>query len=177
VTVDPSVIDGVTTPLMLAHVVERGAVASLAPVGQNGGVVTWQSPDGVSLSFAGGILVATRGLNGDLIGADVRDSLRAVREVEAATVTRSHRMLNGELTLLTDAYECSISVDGPETVTIAGRERASLRMTEQCSGADSEGPVEFTNVYWRDAQRNVIWQSSQWVGRGVGVVNLQRLVE
>ena len=177
VSVDPSVIEGVTTPLMLAHVVDRGAVASLAPVGVNGGVVTWQSPDGVSLSFAGGVLVATRGLNGDLIGADVLGTVRAVRAAQSGTVTREHRMLDGELELLTDSYTCAITVDGPETVTIAGRERSSVRMTESCAGADSQGAAEFTNVYWRDAQSNVIWQSAQWVGRGVGVVILQRLVE
>lgn len=177
VSVDPSVIAGVTTPLMLAHVVDRGAVASLAPVGVNGGVVTWQSPDGVSLSFAGGMMVATRGLNGDLIGADVIGSLGAVRDGRPATVTRVHRMLDGELELLSDRYTCTVTVDGPETISIAGRERATLRMTESCSGSDSLGDAEFTNVYWRDAQRNIVWQSRQWVGRGVGVVNLQRLVE
>ncbi len=161
--------------LLAVEIPARGASARLTPSGRNGAVTTWRSVDAVSLSLrAPGVLVATRGLGEDLMIADANATAAALARATPGSVARRHRRLDGDLALGSEAYACSLALVGPERIEIAGRLRHTLRFEERCAGASGEnGQVGFTNLYWRDAARPVLWQSVQWVGPELGHIRLR----
>lgn len=177
VRVDPSVIAGVTVPVLLAHIEDRGTVATLARGPVSNGVATWRSPDAVSLSLRSeGLLIATRGLGRDLMIADVTATEQALRTGGGRDLRRVHRQLDDLLQLLTLEYRCTVQLVERTEITIAGRDHMTLRFEESCIGV--QDPTDrFVNSYWRDPNRMFIWQSRQRISDGVGVINLQRLVE
>ena len=177
VRVDPALIEGVTVPVLLAHLDARGSVATMARVAVNDGVATWQSGDAVSLSIrSDAILVATRGLGPDLMVADVEALDRALRSGGGSQLRRVHRHLDGDLQLGRAEWTCTLVPRGPEEIALAGRTRATLRFEERCT-AGPGAEEDFVNLYWRDPGRMLVWQSRQWISAEIGVVNLQRLVE
>jgi hypothetical protein len=158
-------------PLLYASVPEMGTAALLGLSGRNGDVVTWRTPDNVSLSFAEGVLTATRGLGPDLMTAETEGTraLLAGRGAADDHVLR-HSYLDGENRRQIRDYQCRSSGREPETITIAGTRHAVTRVAETCR-ADG---LEFTNTYWRGAD-GVIWKSLQWIGPDIGHLRTERL--
>ena len=64
--------------VLMVTLLGRNAVAAMTRAGSNNGVETWRTAKGVTLSFRDGILVASRGLGGDLMGANVDGVLAAI---------------------------------------------------------------------------------------------------
>lgn len=154
-------------PADLATVVSTGAQAVIFAVGQNGETATWSSVDDKTLSVRQGQIVATRGLRGDLVAAEVPPLSRL------ASGSGSHdRVLvtigEDEKTLRI-RYGCTLSVAGGETITLVQRSYATRRVQETCTG---EGGG-FTNDYW--FQGATLRQSRQWLGADLGHVLLSRL--
>jgi hypothetical protein len=177
VRVDPSMIAGVTVPVLLAHLEDRGTVATLGRVAVNDGVATWRGADPITLALrADGLLVGTRGLGPDLMIADVAGTEAALRQGTGAAVTRVHRFLDGDLQLRSVTYSCTLVPAGREDITIAGRTHTTLRFDERCSSL-ADGRETFVNSYWRATDRMFVWQSRQWISEALGVMNAQRLVE
>uniref|UniRef100_A0AAN0MH80 YjbF family lipoprotein n=1 Tax=Yoonia rhodophyticola TaxID=3137370 RepID=A0AAN0MH80_9RHOB len=58
----PQVLAPVDGPVLLVELPARDAAAVLTRIGTNRGVETFLTPDGISLSLANGLVVATRGL-------------------------------------------------------------------------------------------------------------------
>jgi len=157
VRVDPSMIAGVTVPVLLAHLEDRGTVATLGRVAVNDGVATWQGADPVTLSLrSGGLLVGTRGLGADLMIADVAAIDTALRQGGGQGLIRVHRFLDGNLQLQSVTYRCTVVATGREEITIAGRTHAALRFEERCAGGEG-GQEAFVNTYWRATDRMFIW--------------------
>ena len=162
-------IDLSTTPLMLVSVESRNAHATLSPVGENRGVITWATADGVSLSFDHGILVATRGLGPDLMAANIGKALSALRSANGTTI-RIHDYLDGEDQIRQRKYHCSYHSEGREALNIYGIGIAANHIVETCVGPD----LNMVNHYWISGHGR-IWQSRQWVGAGLGYVFIQQL--
>jgi hypothetical protein len=166
-------------PLLSVEIPARGASARLAPSGRNGAVVTWRSVDAVSLSLrAPGVLVGTRGLGEDLIVADARATADALMRAAPGPVARRHRRLDGEMRLGTESYDCTLTLAGRERIEHNGRPRDTWRFEERCTPAaatasGSAAPGGFTNLYWRDATRPVLWQSLQWIGPELGQLRIR----
>lgn len=162
------------TPLLGARLVARDANATLAIAAVSGPVTTWRTGDGVNVNLTGpGVLQSTRGLGADLMASDVSATIAAVSSAAPGTYRRMHRYLGGDLRLSRDIYDCTLAAQGPEAIEVGGSPRRTLRFVERCEG----GGARFVNTYWRDAARPVIWQSHQWVGPDVGMIEIQRLVE
>mgnify|MGYP003897263681 CR=1 FL=1 len=64
--------------VLMVTLLGRNAVAAMTRAGSNNSVETWRTAKGVTLSFRDGILVASRGLGGDLMGANVDGVLAAI---------------------------------------------------------------------------------------------------
>ena len=169
---DRAQIDREGRSLLMARLLQVGTTALMRPSGRNGDVVTWLSPDNISLSFAGGVLVATRGLGADLMSAEVTGTRRmlAGHEMPPRGYPRLHGRLDGEHRTQFASYLCHEAGRRPETITLNGKERQTMRVTERCTAPD----IAFDNTYWL-GRDGLIWQSRQWVGTVIGHLQTERL--
>lgn len=161
----------VKQPLLFASLDALGASATLAISGRNGDVTTWRAADGVALSLRGGVLVATRGLGNDLMSADAGGT-RAMLQGGggAGYYPRFHSYLDGEDQTAFRAFQCRETGRRAEQIAIAGRNWATLRISETCV---SRG-LKIENTFWRSGGLTV--RSRQWVSQSAGYVETQRLV-
>lgn len=159
-------------PLLLARVPRLGTQARMRPSGRNGDVITWEAPDAVSVSLAGGVLVATRGLGPDLMSAEVTQTraMLAGAPMPARGYARLHSYLDGEHRVQFESFLCRDAGRRPETVTLRGMTRQTLRVTEICTSPDTD----FVNEYWIGAD-GVVWRSRQWIGPRLGYLETSRL--
>ena len=156
--------------ILIVTIMSRNAVAPLTKIAQNSGTVTWVSPGKVSLTLKDGILIATRGLNEDLMGADVA-GVRAALAAGGGTATRTHSFLDSEDQIYVTHVNCTIAPEGIEEIAAATGTRSAVKYTEQCEG----DKFLFTNIYWLDAPGGNIVQSRQAVARTSGFLQINPL--
>lgn len=156
--------------ILIVTIMSRAAVAPLTKIAQNGGTVTWISPGKVSLTLKDGILIATRGLNEDLMGADVA-GVRAALAAGGGTATRTHSFLDSEDQIHSNRFNCTITPEGVEEIAAATGSRNAVKYNEQCEG----DKFLFTNVYWLDAPGGNIVQSRQAVAPTSGFLQINPL--
>jgi hypothetical protein len=151
--------EALSGPQMHVQISSRGAAALLSRVAVNKDVETWLAVDNISLSFRQGILVATRGLGFDLMGADAQNSLDAIAGQGPEVYRRQMRYLTGDnhSTYLTAG--CSIVSVGAETVD----GQRLQKFEEQCQARQNR----FTNLYWQNGSGQIV-QSKQWVSPQIG---------
>ncbi|MGO4917373.1 YjbF family lipoprotein [Pseudogemmobacter sp. W21_MBD1_M6] len=167
----PAVLATVTTPVLFAAIPSRGAQATMVPAGTNGDAVTWLTSDGIGLVFKGGVLVATRGLGLDLMAADVAGTRNAMLR-GGKDVVRIHDYLSPEDRIERIRFVCTVTPDGPETITIVGQSYKASKITERCVGTETR----FINVFWRGATGTML-RSHQFVSPEVGYLDTERLTQ
>ena len=165
-------IDRAGRPLLMARLPELGTQALMRPAGRNGDVVTWAAPDRVSISLAGGVLVATRGLGADLMSAEIAETraMLAGAPMRDPGYARLHGYLDGEHRPQFDSFLCREAGRRPETITLRGMTRQTTRVTERCTAPEAG----FVNEYWLGAD-GLVWKSRQWVGPAIGHLETARL--
>jgi group 4 capsule polysaccharide lipoprotein GfcB/YjbF len=134
-----------------------------------GEIVVWRTEDNITLALRSGVLIATRGMGGDLLSSDV-----AIREAQAGPAgsgARRQQVRALDNKALTLSLACEVTDMGPETIEIVGARHATRRIVENCEGAGGS----IVNEYWIDSRRNLVWQSRQWVSPEVGYLRLRRL--
>jgi hypothetical protein len=146
-------------PVMRVQIPSRGADAQLSRVAVSNGVETWLSADNISLSFRDGVLVASRGLGFDLMGANADGTLAALAGQGEPVYRRKMRYLTGDHKSTYLMVGCQMKMIGSETI---GGQRLQ-RMEEQCQAHQDT----FTNVFWRNAVSTIV-QSEQWVSPEIG---------
>ena len=155
-----------------AELPTRNAQAILRFDGRNDTVTTWRTQDAVSLGLADpGVLIATRGLGEDLHIADAAQTIAALADGRGGSARRTHVTVGADQQARGTGIDCTLATAGRETLTLGERQRPALRIEERCDGPQGS----FTNIYWRDPTRPVIWQSVQWIGPEVGSIRLQFL--
>lgn len=173
---------GVTERFLLVRL-ESGAVAGMTPIAANRGRLVWATEDDVTFTARGGIVVATRGLGGDLLSAESEPLLFALAEGRSERYRRVLRRLDGLDQILVQPYDCELTLGPEETVVVLGRAHETRRSTERCrpQGGAPEGtpwylrPEPFVNVY--NVGDGTIWYSRQYVGPAVGHLTLERVLE
>jgi len=128
----------------------KDAVAALTRANTRGATTTWISPGKVTLSLENDILVGTRGLGNDLMGADVAGVRNAIR-AGSGSATRVHSYLDGEDKITSLTLECTYTRVGPEQVALTSGPRTLTRTDELCKSA----ALIFTNTYWMSGDRVV----------------------
>lgn len=156
------------TDFIRMSVIDRDATGLVPFGGRNGDTVTWMSAEGLSFSFRNGLLVGTRGLGDDLMGADVSGALASFSR--GGNHTRTLDFMNGLDQIEQRRFQCATQRIRPDTITIVERTYATTVFEETCVGVSGE----FKNTYWRDAS-GVIWQARQWISDGEGYIGYQRL--
>lgn len=158
-TISPTASAG---PVMRVQIPSQNSNADLSRIAISNGVETWLTVDNISLSFRRGVLVASRGLGFDLMGADAQGTLTAIAGHGAPVYRRQMRYLNGvnQSTFLTAG--CSMKVIGAETV----RGQRLTRLEEECQA----GRNTFTNIFWLNASGAIV-ETRQWVSPEIGYLS------
>lgn len=151
--------DALSGPRLVVQIPLRKTTATLARIGVNADVETWITADNVSLSFRQGILVATRGLGFDLMGASATGTLAALSGAEKGVYRRQMRYLTGDNH--TTYLMAGCQMDHLATEVRSGQTLQPFQ--ESCVAAGHK----FTNLFWINAS-GTIQQSLQWVSPEVG---------
>lgn len=166
----PSAIAANPGDILLVTIMSRNAVAPLTKIAQNGGTVTWISPGKVSLTLKDDIVIATRGLNEDLMGATVT-GVRAALAAGGGTARRTHSYLDSEDQVILRDVDCTIVETGPETIAAATGTREAIKYTESCTS----NAAIFTNSYWLDQRGGNVVQSRQAIAPTTGFLQINPL--
>lgn len=157
---------------------ERGLVRSDAGPGR---VEYWRTQDNVSLGFRNGVLIATRGLGGDLVSSEVQ--VAGGRLGPASGGERGMHIRSGDLQVVRLGLACDLEDLGPETVTVVERAHATRHLRERCVtagtvvGGQQLGAGEVVNDYWIDSRAGLMRQSRQWAGPEIGYLKIRRLLD
>ena len=146
----------------------RGFVTQSA---QNDGVVTWKTADNTTFSFRQGVIVSTRGLGDDLMGADVGQTLAALRGGAEDWGPRVHGYMNAEYQSYFMSFQCRRTASDRDNVQIGDRIVSATRTTETCLNDE----IQIENAYWRNGN-GVMVKSRQWVSPGVGYMETERAI-
>jgi hypothetical protein len=134
-----------------------------------GRITVWRTEDDVTLATRNGVLIATRGLGGDVISSAVQVAGDAPGpsgggervQFIAARDNKQQRL----------ALSCDLTDLGPDPVVIVEIRHPTRHLRERCTG----GGGTIINDYWVDSQAGLVWQSRQWAGPVIGYLRLRRL--
>lgn len=139
---------------------------TMVAAGENGARTTWLGASGISVTIEDGVVVATRGLPRDLMGADVTQTVRAIGNGGGSSV-RVHEFLTDQDQITQYTLDCTVAIKGAEQVSRLGQTIPAIRFEELCRG---EG-LTLTNVYWMDASRRIV-RSLQAVSPDAGYLQI-----
>ncbi|SMX44740.1 YjbF family lipoprotein [Actibacterium lipolyticum] len=158
-------------PIIVASIEAENRAGLLVREVQRGRESTYISEGGVSISFRSGVLVATRGMGGDLMGADVATLERYLRTGGAGAASRSHAYLDGDEQIQKHQFSCQVASRGSRQIAIDEKSYATKLIEEKCSGSG----FAFENLYWLD-RRGEILQSRQWMGPALGSLAFRKVL-
>ena len=162
-------IDAAKIPVLYMEL-ENGQNGTLTPYPGQGVGETWLGADGATVTLERGIIKATRGMRGDLMGSlssmpswtDVKDTLEYTRQVS---------YLSGNNQTESKTYSCIIEMDKKRSfVTIFDVEFSVKEFREICT----HGEIKLNNVYFVDKE-TIVRKSIQYHGSAVGYVTIERL--
>lgn len=116
---------------------------TMVEAARNGQRVTWVDTENNTLTLENGIVVATRGLPRDLMGADTGQVWAAIR-AGGGNAQRTHEFLTDGDQISQQLLQCRIARQGSDTVERLGQTLNTTQFEEKCSG---EG-LQLTNIYW-----------------------------
>lgn len=155
--------------VLLVTIRNGNLVAPLTKAQDNGSTITWISPGQVSMTFRDGILVSTRGLAEDLMGADI-PGVRAAIRAGGGTVTRRHSFLNSLDQIRPRNMTCVVTRGDVEELALLSGVTKAVKYEESCTGE-----MVFTNSYWVDLASGEFLRTLQVVSGGVGYIQADQL--
>ena len=160
--------------LIRANIDGDSATNVLSATSLNGSYVTYVSAFQQTISMKGTLITATRGLGSDLLSvADApNDPIANMTPVAnwPSQYERSYRFTGTGPAGTVITVQCSLAPQAPMQVTIVEVTYDVTPFVESCQG---DG-VSFNNVHLADKDGQ-IWQSRQWVGEGLGILNIEVL--
>jgi hypothetical protein len=139
---------------------------TLVAAASNGDRVTWIGNANLSVTLQDSIVVATRGLPRDLMGAEPGD-LRAAMRAGGGQTQRAHDFMDDQDQITTRVLQCRIASQGKDTFERAGAMVEAERFEERCTS----DLLEFTNVYWTNRRGDML-RSLQAVSPGAGYLQI-----
>lgn len=139
-----------------------------------GEITTWSADDNSALIFRNGMLIATRGLAGNLISADVPVKNGIAGPAHGGQRRYYLRSGNNQERVVTLA--CEITDLGPDPLEIYERFYRTRHLQEHCEGPVQNGQKTVVlNDYWVDSQNKKVWKSRQWAGPEIGYLRIRDL--
>lgn len=136
-----------------------------------GEVIVWRTDDNNTLALRNGVLIATRGLRGDLLSTTTMlqgDIPGPVSGGERIYEVRIPGNRSAQLVLA-----CALEDLGPETIVIVEQAHRTRHLRERCEG---DGGI-VVNDYWTDTDAGLVWQSRQWAGPEIGYIRMRQLTQ
>ena len=162
-------IDGAKIPVLFIEL-ENGQNGTLTLYPGQGVGETWLGADGATVTLERGIIKATRGMRGDVMGS--ASSMPSWTDVkDTSEYTRKISYLSGNNQTETKTYSCSIERDKKRSsVTIFDVNFRVRKYSEVCA----YGAINLNNVYFVD-NNTVVRKSIQYHGPALGYVSIERL--
>lgn len=157
------------TPILRAVISARGADALLTQSDVKGDVVTWSTSDGTAFTLRNGILIQTRGLGPDLMSAQVPSVGQLL--TAGGTHQRLYYFLGADDQTTRRSYDCTVAVNGKETIEIMERSYSVTHVTETCSRP--QGAI--TNEFWIEG--STVRKSHQLLSGGAGFVDFEKIID
>lgn len=137
-----------------------------------GQIEVWRTVDNITFSFRDGMLIATRGLRGTLLSAEVpADGQGDMGPARGGA--RRYEVRAGDSASAVIHLACEIEDLGEEPLEIVGLTYATRHLREHCVGRKGG---EITNDYWVDTHSGRLWQSRQWAGPATGYIRMRQVV-
>ena len=142
--------------------------ATLVALGNHNDKLTWVSADGISVSFANGILIATRGYSQDLMESK-HSNLNAFFTQHTKNRKKTYRYLNGENRYRELKFNCSITAKANSVTSFLTDLRLETTIyTEFCESDD----IRHNNEYYVLPNTNIILKSKQWISESNGYITV-----
>lgn len=168
-----AMIDDLNNNLILVEILNGNYIATIELSSRPAQANVWETLSGRSVVTKDGMLVATRGFNHDLMGADTqfaRDALTRASESKALEYTRSYRHLVADNQDQVSKLECKLLFSGSETIYIFEKRYKTRKFSETCTS----NKLKFENFFWVQ-KNNTIRKSEQWQGKNLGMILIERL--
>ncbi|SFU18024.1 YjbF family lipoprotein [Sedimentitalea nanhaiensis] len=136
--------------------------------GSAGEIVVWRTETDETVTLRGGVLIATRGLGGDVLSTEVQLGAGGLGPASGQRVLHVADKDNKQLTL---PLACDVVDLGAATIEIIGWTLPTRHLQERCEG----GGGTVVNDYWVDPGNGPIWQSRQWAGPHIGYLRLRQV--
>lgn len=134
-----------------------------------GVIRVWRSEDNLNLVTRSGVLIATRGLGGDVLSAAVQVATGRPGPASGGDHVQVVRAFDNKSARL--AFSCELVDLGPDPVVIVETRHPTRHLQQRCSSDLGE----IVNDFWVDSARDIVWQSRQWAGPQIGYVRIRRL--
>lgn len=168
-----AMIDKFNNNLIFIEILNDDYVATIELSSRPSQADVWETLSGRSVVTKEGILVATRGFNHDLMGADTqsaRDALTKASESETLEYTRSYRYLVADNQDQVLKLECKLLFSKNETISIFEKEYKTKKYSETCTN----NKLKVENFFWVQ-KNNTIRKSEQWQGKNLGMILIEHL--
>ena len=170
-----SMIDNSNIPLILIEVLNRDQTATLSAFPGSTLNDVWLGTDGSTVTTKNGFLIATRGMNYDLMGADVEEAKSGLEKTVAGQKPLDHqrryKYLSEDNQDTIIEFSCFFSKEGQETILIFDKPYETTHVTEICENDE----FRFQNEYWVE-KNNTIRKSHQWHGYNIGLILIERVI-
>ena len=170
-----SMIDESNIPLILIEILDENQIATLSAFPGSTLNEVWLSADGRTVTTQNGMLIGTRGMNYDLMGADVDAASYSLEKTISGKKEPHHRRLFKYLAADNQdkiiEYSCVFSKESQETIFIFEKPYKTLRVSESCES----GGLQFKNTYWVE-KNGMIRKSQQWHGQNIGLILIERVI-
>lgn len=160
-------------PLLVINLESTGGYAGFVRIATNQDVETYGTRDPLTFSMRNGILVASRGLAGDLMSAEVSGVLSALKSGKSANYQRSYYWLSGDEQTIPSQLDCTLSFVDNAKIEIVEQTHKAKHWRESCNNAS----LNVTNDYWISLDRSTIWQSRQLISPEIGHINVTRVIK
>ena len=137
-----------------------------------GRVTVWRTQDNITVALRSGMLIATRGLGGDILSSEVQVS--GVRPGPASGGAQVHMIRSLDTRAVRLSLACELEDLGPVQLEVVGRRHATNHVRQRC---DATGGGQVVNEFWIEPAAGLVRQSRQWAGPHIGYLRIRRLAD
>jgi len=168
-SVSREMIDAAPRPLIYAGWISRD-LETLLERRRGGTIEEWIGGDGTAIVTKNGLPIRTHRLGYDLSAADVDATYAALRGTGPRAYVRTHSYLTPTNQISERAFQCALTMVGPERIEIFSVVHNTRKFAETCRGTG----LSFENTYWLGPS-HVMQKSQVWISPEVGHLLIERL--
>ncbi|MGJ8616389.1 MAG: YjbF family lipoprotein [Sulfitobacter sp.] len=135
-----------------------------------GKIEVWKTTDNAHVILRDGVLIATKGLGGDLRSSDARAAIAGF-DGQGGGGERLFVLDRLDGSAQTVAFACDMTQLGRETIQIVDQRVSTYHIREKCIFENAS----FDNEYWVETSGGRMRKSRQWVGPTYGYIDFVRL--